>query len=368
MRQGTEVLVVGGGPAGLAAAIAARRKGFQVTVADGEKPPIDKACGEGLLPGTWAALRELGVTIHAGEGQAFRGIRFVDATTTAEASFSGESGIGVRRTLLHQKMVERARDCGVDLLWNTPVTGLSQDGAFLAGRVFPAKWIIGADGIHSRVRRWCGLDASLRADVRFAQRRHYRVKPWTDCVEVHWGRKMQAYVTPLGNDETCVALISSDPRMRFAEVWKEFPRLSDNLSNAQLSGVERGATTVMCQLACVYCGNVALLGDASGSVDAITGEGLGLSFRQALALADALETGRLEKYQSAHRRLARRPHVMARLLLLLERCTPLRRRVLRGLARDPDLFARMLTAHVKETSPPFLVETSARFGWRLITM
>ncbi len=367
MRQGTEVLVVGGGPAGLAAAIAARTRGFQVTVTDGGRPPIDKACGEGLLPGTWAALRELGVTIHAGEGQAFRGIRFVDAATTAEASFSGESGVGVRRTLLHQKMVERARDCGVDLLWNTPVTGLSQDGAFLAGRMFRAKWIIGADGIHSRARRWCGLDASLRGDVRFAQRRHYRVKPWTDCVEVHWGRKMQAYVTPLGNDETCVALISRDPRVRFAEAWKEFPRLSDNLSNAQVSSVGRGATTAMRELARVYRGNVALLGDASGSVDAITGEGLGLSFRQALALADALETGRLEKYQSAHRRLARRPHVMARLLLLLDRCTALRRRVLRGLAGDPDLFARMLTAHVEDTSPAFLAETSARFGWRLIT-
>jgi flavin-dependent dehydrogenase len=367
MTRTTDVLVIGGGPAGLAAAIAARRKGFQVTVADGQKPPIDKACGEGLLPGTLAGLRELGVTIHAAEGRVFRGIRFIDATTTAEASFSGESGVGVRRTLLHQKMVERARECGVELLWNTPVTGLSQDGAFLAGRLFPAKWIIGADGIHSRVRRWSGLDASLRGDVRFAQRRHYRVKPWTDCVEVHWGRKMQAYVTPIGNDETCVALISRDPRMRFAEAWKEFPRLSDNLSDAQLSGVERGATTAMCELACVYRGNVAVLGDASGSVDAITGEGLGLSFRQALALADALETGRLEKYQSAHRRLARRPHVMARLLLLLDRCTPLRRRVLRGLARDPDLFARMLTAHVEETSPAFLAETSARFGWRLIT-
>jgi menaquinone-9 beta-reductase len=367
MARTTDVLVIGGGPAGLAAAIAARKKGFQVTVADGAKPPIDKACGEGLLPGTLAALRELGVTLHTGEGQVFRGIRFVDTATTAEASFSGERGIGVRRTLLHQKMVERARECGVELLWNTPVTGLSHDGAFLAGRVIPAKWIIGADGIHSRVRRWCGLDASLRGDVRFAQRRHYRVKSWTDCVEVHWGRKMQAYVTPIGNDETCVALISRDPRMRLVGAWREFPRLADSLTKAEVSSVERGAVTAMCELARVYRGNVALLGDASGSVDAITGEGLGLSFRQALALADALEKGRLENYQAAHRRLARRTHVMARLLLLLDRCTPLRRRVLRGLAGDPDLFARMLTAHVKETSPAFLAETSARFGWRLLT-
>jgi len=178
---------------------------------------------------------------------------------------------------------------------------------------------------------------------------------------------MQAYVTPLGNDETCVALISRDPRMRLVEAWGEFPKLADSLTKAEARNVERGAVTAMCELARVYCGNVALLGDASGSVDAITGEGLGLSFRQALALADALETGRLEKYQTVHRRLARRPNLMARLLLLLDRSGPLRRRVLRGLAKDPGVFGRMLALHTKENFSAFLAETSVRFGWRLIT-
>ena len=73
-----------------------------------------------------------------------------------------------------------------------------------------------------------------------------------------------------------------------------------------------------------------LAGDASGSVDAITGEGLGLSFRQALALADALEAGELQGYQTAQNRLGRRPRVMARLLLLLDHFAPLRKRVLQA--------------------------------------
>src|SRR5712691_9627092 len=125
MREGVGVLVIGGGPAGLAAAIAARMKGFEVAVADSAKPPIDKACGEGLMPGTLVALRELGVEICPGDGQVFRGIRFVDSASTVEANFSGASGFGMRRTILHQKMVERAEVCGVTLLWNTPVAGLS---------------------------------------------------------------------------------------------------------------------------------------------------------------------------------------------------------------------------------------------------
>lgn len=165
-----------------------------------------------------------------------------------------------------------------------------------------------------------------------------------DCVEVYWGRRIQAYVTPLADEETCIVLISRDPVVRFDEALREFPELADSLRNAELNSVQRGAVTATCRLDRVCRENIALVGDASGSVDAITGEGLGLSFRQALVLADALEGGNLEEYQAAHRQLARRPHAMSRLLLLLGRCALLRRRVLHGLASDPDLFRRLLAA------------------------
>ncbi len=367
MGDGTSVLVIGGGPAGLAAAIAARMKGFDVTVADGAKPPIDKACGEGLMPGTLRALRELGVAIRPGDGEVFRGIRFVDSANSVEANFLGASGFGMRRTMLHQKMVERAEECGVTLLWNTPVTGLSSEGAILGEKIMKAKWIVGADGIHSRVRRWIALDSSVRAEKRFAQRRHFRVKPWTDCMEVHWSNRAQAYVTPLSNDETCVALISRDPRMRLMDAWREFPVLASYMRHAEPSSAERGAVTVSRRLRHVYRGNVALTGDASGSVDAITGEGLCLSFRQALALADALSRGMLLSYQRVHRQLARRPHLMGRLLLTLDQYPDLRKRAVRILAEDPGLFARLLAAHVGETSASFLAATSMRLGWQFLT-
>ncbi|PYU50448.1 MAG: monooxygenase [Acidobacteria bacterium] len=367
MGEGTGVLVIGGGPAGLAAAIAARMEGFTVTVADGAKPPIDKACGEGLMPGTMAALRQLGVAIRPHDGLVFRGVRFVDAETSVEANFSGASGFGVRRTVLHQRMIDRAQKCGVRLLWNTPVTGLPTDGVVLGNAIFKAKWIIGADGIHSRVRRWIGLDRPARREKRFAQRQHFRGKVWTDCMEVHWGRRAQVYVTPLGNDETCVALISRDPLMRLQDAWKEFPKLAGHLHYAEPSTLERGAVTVTRRLNQVYRGNIALIGDASGSVDAITGEGLCLSFQQAIALADALGSGNLERYQRAHCQLARRPNTMSRLLLLLDRYPSLRARTLRCLACEPGLFSRLLAVHLGESSPEFLAATSLRLGWQFLT-
>jgi menaquinone-9 beta-reductase len=145
----------------------------------------------------------------------------------------------------------------------------------------------------------------------------------------------------------------------FEEALGKFPRLSSSLRNGELGSVRRGAMTATCRLERVYRGSVVLAGDASGSVDAITGEDLGLSFRQALAVADALEAGELQEYQTAHNRLARRPRAMARLLLLLDHFAPLRKRVLHGLASDPGLFRRMLTAHLGETSPAFLAEVTA---------
>src|SRR5258708_22175155 len=124
MEPATDVFGVGGGPVGLAAASAIRRKGFGVIVADGMNPPIDKACGEGLMPDTIAALRTLGVAMSDADGYAFQGIRFVDGKSNVDASFPGGQGIGVRRTVLHQKLVERATACGVSLLLHTPVSGI----------------------------------------------------------------------------------------------------------------------------------------------------------------------------------------------------------------------------------------------------
>jgi flavin-dependent dehydrogenase len=318
------------------------------------------------MPDTLKALYELGIVIHPGEGMAFQGIRFLDRTTTVDGRFPSMNGVGMRRTLLHEKMVARAEQCGVSFLWNTPVTGVTEQGAVLGGQMMAARWIVGADGVHSRVRRWRGLESGSRQQVRFARTRHYRLKPWTDCMEIYWGRNMQAYVTPLGSEEICLALISRDPRMRLEQAWKEYPELASRLMDAEVTNADRGAITVTRELDRVYRGNMVLTGDASGSVDAITGEGLHQGFRQALALADALEAGDLESYQTAHRRLAWRPNLTGWLLLRLDQNSFVRERALRALARDADLFSRLLAIHVGETSALHSATTSALLGWQLL--
>jgi menaquinone-9 beta-reductase len=362
----TDVFIVGGGPVGLAAAIAMRMKGFEVCVADGVKPPIDKACGEGLMPDSIEALGALGVEVGEADGQPFRGIRFIESACSVDASFPGGKGIGVRRTVLHQKLASRAADCGVSMLWNTPVTGICVEGVAVKGGVVGAKWIIGADDSNSRVRKWAGLEAHREHKRRFALRRHFQLKPWTDCMEVYWGRNVQAYVTAVGGEEVCVVIISRKPGIPMEKALREFPELASRFDGAEPASADRGAVTAMHSLKRVCRGRVALIGDASGGVDAITGDGLCLGFRQAGALAKALQEDNLQAYNAAHRRLARRPRLMGRLLLALGGRPALRKRVLQTLSGEPDIFRRLLAVHVGKTSPGHLVATGALLGWRFL--
>lgn len=332
----TDIFVVGGGPAGLAAAIAARLKGFSVTVADSASPPIDKACGEGLMPDSSEALRQIGISFDPEHSFIFRGIRFIGDGGRVAADFPNDPGVAVRRIRLHQLLIDRAQELGVQMRWRAHVTNLNE---------IRANWIIGADGQNSRVRRWADLDGARSESFRYGFRRHYRVRPWSEFMEIYWGPDCQMYVTPVGAGEACVALITRDSHQRMEAALPHFPELARRLEGAPIVSEERGAVTATRRLKRVYRENIALIGDASGSVDAITGEGMSLAFRQALALADALAAGDLARYQVAHRRMTRRPARMAQLMLLLDRIPLARPHVLRLFSAQPVIFERLLAVH-----------------------
>ena len=96
----TDVLIVGGGPAGLAAAIELGRQRLNVTVIERRVWPVDKVCGEGLMPTGVDCLKRLGVFKHIEPDQLrpFAGITWLEGESQAvQADFIGGPGFGIRR-------------------------------------------------------------------------------------------------------------------------------------------------------------------------------------------------------------------------------------------------------------------------------
>jgi flavin-dependent dehydrogenase len=357
-----DVFVIGGGPAGLAAAIASRHKGFKVTLADSRQPPIDKACGEALLPEAAAALRALGIDPRTTDSAALRGVRFSGDGVSVASLFPRGAGWGIRRPVLHAALVREAENCGVELRWTHPVVDLD---------AVRARWIVGADGASSRVRAWAGLESFTRNNWRFGFRRHYRIAPRTDLIDIFWsnaaqGSPAQIYITPIASDEVGVAVLSRDPKFRVDDAINRLPELLGIFRNSPEVSTERGAITASRKLKRVARGNVALVGDASGSVDAITADGLSLSFRQALSLADAMARSDLSRYQTEHARMERRPRFMAEFMLAMDRRPWLRRRALHAMAARPTLFDGLLAMHVGESRPSEFAATCAALGLRML--
>lgn len=327
------MLVAGGGPVGLVAAIEARLAGLTALVVEPRTGSVDKACGEGLMPQAVAALDRLGVDPP---GRPLAGIAYVRDDLRAEHRFAGPPGRGVRRTTLHAALADRAADLGVARLRGR-VTDLRQDADGVEAAGVRARWLLGCDGLHSTVRRLAGLEApAARGRARrFGVRRHYRVPPWTDLVEVHWGRRAEAYVTPVEPGLVGVALLGPSPIDVDAEL-AGMPVLAARLSGAPVAAADRGAGPLRQRTRARTAGRVLLVGDASGYVDALTGEGLRLGFAQArAAVAHRDDPAGYERAWTA----ATRDYRLLTSTLVAAATSPLRGALVPAAVRLPPVFA-----------------------------
>jgi menaquinone-9 beta-reductase len=362
-----DLIVVGGGPAGLATAIAASLRGLRVKVIDARKPPIDKACGEGILPHGVAALCSLGVNLDSTTAIPFSGLKFSDEKSAVSGTFVFGTAFGIRRTALHRLLVERATDLGVSFAWESRALRFDSRAVHTSSDSFSYKWLIGADGERSSVARFAGLAPHGRIRPRFGFRRHYEIEPWNDHVEFHWGHRCQMAVTPTGRREVCLSFFTSDPAVRLSRAFTLFPEVALRVGGAHPLSSEAGAVTMLRRARGVTRGNVALVGDASCTVDGIAGMGLSLALQQAIHLADALAHENLSDYSSAHRCLVRTPMRITRLLLAMNSSSALRRKVLRLFAAKPALFAKIISIHGSESAfSAFGASELLNLGWRAL--
>jgi len=336
-----DLAIAGGGPAGLATAIRAAQKGLEAIVVERSAEPPDKACGEGLMPSGARELAALGVRIP--ESAVFRGIRYVEEDgREVHALFRDGDGIGIRRSVLARALRERAIEVGAEIRRATVQSARAEPASIeVATDAGPieARLAVAADGLHSPLRKAAGLEGpAAMTPPRFGIRRHFALAPWTDLVEVHWALGVEAYVTPVGPRSVNVAFLTARTA-DYDDLLALFPKLAERLGDAPAASETRGAGPLLQRVTKRYADRLALIGDAAGYVDAITGQGLSLAFSAARVLIDALPddlskdlTPALREYDRALRAPWLRYALPAHALVALSRRPALRRVAIRSVA------------------------------------
>ncbi|HMI86876.1 MAG TPA: NAD(P)/FAD-dependent oxidoreductase [Polyangiaceae bacterium] len=353
-----DVAVVGGGPAGLAVAIETARRGLKVAIFERQDEPVDKACGEGIMPPGVRALDALGVRsrLLPGESAEFRSIRYIDSDGTSAEGKLPAPGLAVRRVALVRAMSDRAREVGADLRFGCTLLSHRCAGAAVLLETDrgpeAAQILVAADGLASRLRHEQKLDVPRAGPRRFGLRRHFRCTPWTSSIEIHLAMGAEAYVTPVSTDCVGVAFLWAEAtneglgESRWESLQRLFPRLAARLEGAIPCSRIRGAGPLDRASRARTSDRFALVGDAAGYIDAITGEGISLSLLSSVALArilpDALRHGAsraaLAPYERDFARLFRRYAFATRGVLAVVRRPALRREILRVFRRFPRSF------------------------------
>jgi len=304
----TQVLIVGGGPAGAASATFLAQEGVDVTVLDRAFFPRPKPCAEYLSPEASRVLHAMGVlhaVEHAGAAQ-LTGMRVrapngfeIEGAFAAEHGFRGfrDRGLALRREVLDALLLDRARAAGAAVHEGVALesleagsrgytVGVREDGVV---RTLHADLVIGADGLRSRVARALGVARRSRWPKRLALVAHWRgVDGIGARGEMHVQHDGYLGLADVGGGLTNVALVVPARSARaaagnadgFVRDWlARHPHLWARFAQAERVSPVRATGPFASHATRAWAPDAALVGDAADFFDPFTGEGIYAALR-----------------------------------------------------------------------------------------
>lgn len=317
-----DVIVVGGGPAGAAAATACAQRRLHVALFEHARFPRHKVCGDVINPNCWPVFERLAVArrIRDLPQQSIEGARFTTTQRRTLTVLLPPSTVAIRRSLLDAALLDHARSCGVQVMEGETVHDVLAKRRVLTGHgeYGARKAVIGADGRHSMVARKAGL-ASVRRESHphVAFQSHFRAPTTLDHrVQLHLFPGGYCGLVRVDTERVNVCIVTGlwaarfhhDCEALFAHsVWqnphfRELGMAPEPLESMQSAHPLQGPANR------VAGPGIFLAGDALRVMEPFTGQGIFFALRTGEMAAEAIarKSGSEEWYRLAVQRLYHR--------------------------------------------------------------